>query len=85
MIYILIAKHKYICLFFYLDRIVAETKKDAKPQSTGPSSNNTFPDQNKEISGDSKILSELPYHVACYMQHVICMYVCYIYTYIMLR
>ena len=36
--------------------MVAETKKYAKPQFTGSSSNDTFTDQNKEISRDSKIL-----------------------------
>ena len=50
--------------FFYLDRVVAETKKYAKPQFTGSSWNNTFTGQNKEISRDSKILSELLYYIA---------------------
>ena len=68
MIYILIAKYKsvtsvtsiHLLVFFYLDPIVPETEKYAQPQSTrSPSNNNTFTDQNKEISRDSRILSEL--------------------------
>ena len=72
----------YICYkytsvyFFYLDRIIAETEKYAQPQSTGSSSNNSFTDQNKEISRDSKIPSELFYHVAfVYMLYACMLYI----------